>query len=88
MIFITPPAKALKSKLLDITSDKNSVDSDLFCDSELIMISGAFKNSMRSVAPAVCSGNLNVLISAVILGTRLQGTRLKERKLFYHTYNA
>lgn len=71
IIFIRPPAKALKTKLLDMTSDRNNVDSDRFLDRELIRISGTLRNNIRSVAPAVCSGNLNVLIRAVTLGTRL-----------------
>lgn len=72
IMFIRPPAKALKTKLLDMTSDKNKVDSDLSVDRELIKISGTFRNSIRSVAPAVCSGKLKVLIRAVTLGTKLK----------------
>lgn len=80
MIFIRPPAKALKTKLLDMTSDKNRVVSDRLFDREFIIISGTFKNSMRRVAPAVCSGKLKVLMRAVTLGTRLQKAKKVKKR--------
>lgn len=90
MIFIRPPAKALKTKLLDMISDRNSVDSDRLLDTEFIIISGTFKNSMRKVAPAVCSGNFKIFMRATTLGTRLQkANKVNETRLFNkNTYNA
>lgn len=90
-IFIKPPARALNTKLLDITSERNKELSERSRDEAFIAISGAFKNSIKSVAPAVCSGKFKVFISDVMLGTKLNIKFFqiyKENSIISCTYKA